>query len=111
MRKNHHGKKDRLVKRVFALCLALAVICTCLVPVFATEYKDVVDSGEEEIAGFGGDEAAGFGDDFPAVDDGEPREVYDEGEAAGFGEDEVATRPVEGGEDNLEGGPNVKETE
>lgn len=111
MRKNHHGKKDRLVKRVFALCLALAVICTCLVPVFATEYKDVVDSGEEEIAGFGGDEAAGFGDDFPAVDDGEPREVYDEGEAAGFGGDEVATRPVEGGEDNLDGGPNVKETE
>lgn len=110
MRKNHHGKKDRLVKRVFALCLALAVICTCLVPVFATEYKDVVDSGEEEIASFGGDEAAGFGDDFPAVDDGEPREVYDEGEAAGFGGDE-ATRPVEGGEDNLDGGPNVKETE
>lgn len=102
MRKNHHGKKDRLVKRVFALCLALAVICTCLVPVFATEYKDVVDSGEEEIAG--------FGDDFPAVDDGEPREVYDESEAAGFGEDEAA-RPVEGGEDNLDGGPNVKETE
>ena len=111
MRKNHHGKKDRLVKRVFALCLALAVICTCLVPVFATEYKEVVDSGNEEVAGFGGDEAAGFGDDFPAVDDGEPREVYDEGEAAGFGEDEVATRPVEGGEDNLDGGPNVKETE
>ena len=111
MRKNHHRKKDRLVKRVFALCLALAVICTCLVPVFATEYKDVVDSGEEEIAGFGGDEAAGFGDDFPAVDDGEPREVYDEGEAAGFGGDEVATRPVEGGEDNLDGSPNVKETE
>lgn len=102
MRKNHHGKKDRLVKRVFALCLALAVICTCLVPVFATEYKDVVDSGEEEIAGFGGD--------FPAVDDGEPREVYDEGEAAGFGGDEAA-RPVEGGEDNLDGGPSVKETE
>lgn len=111
MRKNHHGKKDRLVKRVFALCLALAVICTCLVPVFATEYKEVVDSGNEEVAGFGGDEAAGFGDDFPAVDDGEPREVYDDSEAAGFGEDEVATRPVEGGEDNLDGGPNVKETE
>lgn len=124
MRKNHHGKKDRLVKRVFALCLALAVICTCLVPVFATEYKDVVDSGNEEVAGFGGDEAAGFGDDFPAVDDGEPREVYDDSEAAGFGEDEVATRPVEGGEeevsrpvddeggeDNLDGGPSVKETE
>lgn len=108
MRKNHHGKKDRLVKRVFALCLALAVICTCLVPVFATEYKEVVDSG---------DEVAGFGGDFPAVDDGEaagfgePREVYDDSEAAGFGEDEVATRPVEGGEDNLDGGPNVKETE
>ena len=119
MRKNHHGKKDRLVKRVFALCLALAVICTCLVPVFATEYEDIVDSGNEEVAGFGGDEAAGFG---------EPREVYDDseaagfgeeeatrpvdgGEAAGFGEDEVATRPVEGGEDNLDGGPSVKETE
>lgn len=93
MRKNHHGKKDRLVKRVFALCLALAVICTCLVPVFATEYKDVVDSGEEEIAGFGGDEAA-----------------YPDDEVAGFGGDEAA-RPVEGGEDNLDGGPNVKETE
>ena len=126
MRKNHHGKKDRLVKRVFALCLALAVICTCLVPVFATEglidpqvHQEAsrpVDDGEasypdDECAGFGGDEAAGFGDDFPAVDDGEPREVYDEGEAAGFGEDEVATRPVEGGEDNLDGGPSVKETE
>lgn len=117
MRKNHHEKKDRLVKRVFALCLALAVICTCLVPVFATEglidpqvnqeASRPVDDGEasypdDEFAGFGGDEAAGFG---------EPREVYDEGEAAGFGEDEVATRPVEGGEDNLDGGPSVKETE
>lgn len=126
MRKNHHGKKDRLVKRVFALCLALAVICTCLVPVFATEglidpqvnqeaSRPVDDSEasypDDEVAGFGGDEAAGFGDDFPAVDDGEPREVYDDSEAAGFGEDEVATRPVEGGEDNLDGGPNVKETE
>lgn len=126
MRKNHHGKKDRLVKRVFALCLALAVICTCLVPVFATEglidpqvnqeASRPVDDGEasypdDEVAGFGGDEAAGFGDDFPAVDDGEPREVYDDSEAAGFGGDEVATRPVEGGEDNLDGGPSVKETE
>lgn len=110
MRKNHHGKKDRLVKRVFALCLALAVICTCLVPVFATDYKEVVDSGSEEAA-YPDDEFAGFGDDFPAVDDGEPREVYDDSEAAGFGEDEVATRPVEGGEDNLDGGPSVKETE
>lgn len=125
MRKNHHGKKDRLVKRVFALCLALAVICTCLVPVFATEGLidpqvnqeafQPVDDGEasypdDEVAGFGGDEAAGFGDDFPAVDDGEPREVYDEGEAAGFGEEE-ASRPVEGGEDNLDGGPTVTDSE
>ena len=91
MRKNHHGKKDRLVKRVFALCLALAVICTCLVPVFATEASGIlqpeqeasrpVEGGEEEVVGFGGDEEiAGFGDDFPAVDDGEPREVYDDSE-------------------------------
>ena len=125
MRKNHHGKKDRLVKRVFALCLALAVICTCLVPVFATDYKEVVDSGSEEaaypddeFAGFGGDEAAypedeaaGLDGDFPAVDDSDWPAV-DDGEAAGFGEDE-ATRPVEGegGEDNLDGGPNVQETE
>lgn len=117
MRKNHHGKKDRLVKRVFALCLALAVICTCLVPVFATEglidpqvnqeASRPVDDGkasypDDEFAGFGGDEAAGFG---------EPREVYDDSEAAGFGEDEVATRPVEGGEDNLDGGPTVTDSE
>lgn len=110
MRKNHHGKKDRLVKRVFALCLALAVICTCLVPVFATEGLSDLQV-EKELPGTSEDEAAGFGDDFPAVDDGEPREVYDDSEAAGFGEDEVATRPVEGGEDNLDGGPSVKETE
>lgn len=109
MRKNHHGKKDRLVKRVFALCLALAVICTCLVPVFATEGLSDLQV-EKELPGTSEEEAAGFGDDFPAVDDGEPREVYDEGEAAGFGEEE-ASRPVEGGEDNLDGGPNVKETE
>ena len=110
MRKNHHGKKDRLVKRVFALCLALAVICTCLVPVFATEGLSDLQV-EKELPGTSEEEAAGFGDDFPAVDDGEPREVYDDSEAAGFGEDEVASRPVEGGEDNLDGGPNVKETE
>jgi pilin len=110
VRKNHHGKKDRLVKRVFALCLALAVICTCLVPVFATEGLSDLQV-EKELPGTSEEEAAGFGDDFPAVDDGEPREVYDDSEAAGFGEDEVATRPVEGGEDNLDGGPNVKETE
>lgn len=109
MRKNHHGKKDRLVKRVFALCLALAVICTCLVPVFATEGLSDLQV-EKELPVTSEEEAAGFGDDFPAVDDGEPREVYDDSEAAGFGEEE-ASRPVEGGEDNLDGGPNVKETE
>lgn len=111
MRKNHHGKKDRLVKRVFALCLALAVICTCLVPVFATEglidpqvnqeASRPVDDGE---ASYPDDEFAGFGEE-------EAARPVDGGEAAGFGEDEVATRPVEGGEDNLDGGPNVKETE
>lgn len=107
MRKNHHGKKDRLVKRVFALCLALAVICTCLVPVFATEYKEVVDSGDE-AAGFGGDEAAGFGEEEASrpVEGGED-------EIAGFGGEE-ATRPVEGegGEDNPgDGGPTVQDSE
>lgn len=111
MRKNHHGKKDRLVKRVFALCLALAVICTCLVPVFATEglidpqinqeASRPVDDGE---ASYPDDEFAGFGEE-------EATRPVDGGEAAGFGGDEVATRPVEGGEDNLEGGPTVKETE
>ena len=93
MRKNHHGKKDRLVKRVFALCLALAVICTCLVPVFATE--GLIDPQVNQEAS-------------RPVDDGEAS--YPDDEVAGFGEEE-ATRPVEGGEDNLEGGPNVKETE
>ena len=105
MRKNHHGKKDKLVKRVFALCLALAVICTCLVPVFATEglidpqlnqeASRPVEGGEDEIAGFGGEEAT---------------RPVDDGEIAGFGGEE-ATRPVEGGEDNLDGGPTVQETE
>lgn len=110
MRKNHHGKKDRLVKRVFALCLALAVICTCLVPVFATEglidpqvHQEAsrpVDDGE---ASYPDDEFAGFGEE-------EATRPVDGGEAAGFGEEE-ASRPVEGGEDNLDGGPSVKETE
>lgn len=111
MRKNHHGKKDRLVKRVFALCLALAVICTCLVPVFATEGLSDLQV-EKELPGTSEEEAAGFGDDFPAVDDGEPREVYDDSEAAGFGEEE-ASRPAEGegGEDNPGEGGTVKETE
>lgn len=96
MRKNHHGKKDRLVKRVFALCLALAVICTCLVPVFATE--GLIDPQVHQEAS-------------RPVDDGVAS--YPDDEFAGFGEEE-ATRPVdggEGGEDNLDGGPNVKETE
>ena len=99
------------MKRVFALCLALAVICTCLVPVFATEglidpqvnqeASRPVDDGE---ASYPDDEFAGFGEE-------EATRPVDDGEAAGFGGDEVATRPVEGGEDNLDGGPNVKETE
>lgn len=111
MRKNHHGKKDRLVKRVFALCLALAVICTCLVPVFATEglsdpqvnqeASRPVDDGE---ASYPDDEFAGFGEE-------EATRPVDGGEAAGFGGDEVATRPVEGGEDNLDGGPTVTDSE
>lgn len=112
MRKNHHGKKDRLVKRIFALCLALAVICTCLVPVFATEglidpqvnqeASRPVDDGE---ASYPDDEFAGFGEE-------EATRPVDGGEAAGFGEEE-ATRPAEGegGEDNPGEGGTVKETE
>ena len=107
MRKNHHGKKDRLVKRVFALCLALAVICTCLVPVFATE--GLIDPQVNQEAS-------------RPVDDGVAS--YPDDEVAGFGGDEVATRPVEGGEeeatrpaegeggeDNLDGGPTVQDSE
>lgn len=111
MRKNHHGKKDRLVKRVFALCLALAVICTCLVPVFATEglidpqvNQEASRPVDDGVASYPDDECAGFGEE-------EAIRPVDGGEAAGFGEDEVASRPVEGGEDNLDGGPSVKETE
>ena len=37
MRNNHDKKNHKLAKRTFALCLALAVICSCLLPVFATE--------------------------------------------------------------------------
>ena len=110
MRKNHHGKKDRLVKRVFALCLALAVICTCLVPVFATEglidpqvHQEASRPVDDGVASYPDDEFAGFGEE-------EATRPVDGGEAAGFGEEE-ASRPVEGGEDNLEGGPTVKETE
>ena len=103
MRKNHHGKKDRLVKRVFALCLALAVICTCLVPVFATEglidpqvHQEASRPVDDGVASYPDDEFAGFGEE-------EATRPVDGGE--------VAARPVEGGEDNLDGGPNVKETE
>lgn len=112
MRKNHHGKKDRLVKRVFALCLALAVICTCLVPVFATEglidpqvNQEASRPVDDSEASYPDDEVAGFGEE-------EATRPVDGGEAAGFGEEEVS-RPVddEGGEDNLDGGPSVKETE
>lgn len=112
MRKNHHGKKDRLVKRVFALCLALAVICTCLVPVFATEglidpqvNQEASRPVDDGVASYPDDEFAGFGEE-------EATRPVDGGEAAGFGEEE-ASRPAEGegGEDNLDGGPNVKETE
>lgn len=112
MRKNHHEKKDRLVKRVFALCLALAVICTCLVPVFATEglidpqvNQEASRPVDDSEASYPDDEVAGFGEE-------EATRPVDGGEAAGFGEEEVS-RPVddEGGEDNLDGGPSVKETE
>ena len=124
MRKNHHGKKDRLVKRVFALCLALAVICTCLVPVFATEglidpqvNQEASRPVDDGVASYPDDEVAGFGEE-------EATRPVDGGEVAGFGGDEVATRPVEGGEeeatrpaegeggeDNLDGGPTVQDSE
>lgn len=112
MRKNHHGKKDRLVKRVFALCLALAVICTCLVPVFATEglidpqvHQEATRPVDDGEASYPDDEVASFGEE-------EATRPVDGGEAAGFGEEE-ATRPAEGegGEDNLDGGPNVQDSE
>ena len=127
MRKNHHGKKDRLVKRVFALCLALAVICTCLVPVFATEYEDIVGSGNEEAAGFGGDEAAypdGNEAAYPdgneaAYPDGNEAAYPDGNEAAGFDGgfpavdegDFPAVDDGEGGEDNPGKGGTVKDSE
>ena len=97
MRNNHDKKTHKLGKRTIALCLALAVICTCLVPVFATEglsspqleqeVSRSAEGGEDEAAGFGGDEAAGFGGD-------------------------EAARPVEGdGENPGEGGPTVTDSE
>lgn len=110
MRKNHHGKKDRLVKRVFALCLALAVnlhlpcagVATegLIDPQVNQEASRPVDDGE---ASYPDDEFAGFGEE-------EATRPVDGGEAAGFGEEE-ASRPVEGGEDNLDGGPTVTDSE
>ena len=97
MRNNHDKKTHKLGKRTIALCLALAVICTCLVPVFATEGLSDPQPEQEvsRSAEGGGDEAAGFGGD----------------EAAGFGGDEAA-RPVEGdGENPGEGGPTVTDSE
>lgn len=106
MRKNHHGKKDRLVKRVFALGLALAVICTCLVPVFATEglidpqvNQEVSRPVDDGVASYPDDEFAGFGEE-------EATRPVEGGE-------EEASRPAEGegGEDNPGEGGTVKETE
>lgn len=111
MRKNHHGKKDRLVKRVFALCLALAVICTCLVPVFATEGLIDPQVNQEASRPVDDGEASYPDDEFAVFGEEEATRPVDGGEAAGFGEDEVATRPVEGGEDNLDGGPTVTDSE
>ena len=73
MRNNHDKKTHKLGKRTIALCLALAVICTCLVPVFATE--GLIDPQVNQEA-------------FRPVDDGEAS--YPDDEFAGFGEEEAA---------------------
>lgn len=110
MRKNHHGKKDRLVKRVFALCLALAVICTCLVPVFATEASSSLQVNQEASRPVEDGEAT-----YPDGDEAtypEDEATYPDDEFAGFGEEE-ATRPVEGegGESSSSEGGTVKDSE
>ena len=121
MRNNHDKKTHKLGKRTIALCLALAVICTCLVPVFATEglsspqleqeVSRSAEGGEDEAAGFGGDEATGFGGDEAAGFGGDEAAGFGGDEAAGFGGDEAA-RPVEGdGENPGEGGPTVTDSE
>ena len=121
MRNNHDKKTHKLGKRTIALCLALAVICTCLVPVFATEglsdpqpeqeVSRSAEGGGDEAAGFGGDEAAGFGGDEAAGFGGDEAAGFGGDEAAGFGGDEAA-RPVEGdGENPGEGGPTVTDSE
>ena len=129
MRNNHDKKTHKLGKRTIALCLALAVICTCLVPVFATEglsspqleqeVSRSAEGGGDEAAGFGGDEAAGFGGDEAAGFGGDEAAGFGGDEAAGFGGDEAAgfggdeaARPVEGdGENPGEGGPTVTDSE
>ena len=129
MRNNHDKKTHKLGKRTIALCLALAVICTCLVPVFATEglsgpqpeqeVSRSAEGGEDEAAGFGGDEAAGFGGDEAAGFGGDEAAGFGGDEAAGFGGDEAAgfggdeaARPVEGdGENPGEGGHTVTDSE
>ena len=100
MRNNHDKKTHKLGKRTIALCLALAVICTCLVPVFATEglsspqleqeVSRSAEGGEDEAAGFGEDEAAGFGEDEAAGFGGDEAAGFGGDEAAGFGGDEAA---------------------
>lgn len=126
MRKNHHGKKDRLVKRVFALCLALAVICTCLVPVFATEglidpqvHQEASRPVDDGVASYPDDEAAGFGGDEVAYPDGNEAAYPDGNEAAGLdggfpavdeGDFPAVDDGESGGENPGEGGT-VKETE
>lgn len=53
MRNNHDKKNHKLAKRTFALCLALAVICSCLLPVFATEGGLVASWNEAAASGDG----------------------------------------------------------
>lgn len=110
MRKNHHGKKDRLVKRVFALCLALAVICTCLVPVFATEdlsdlqvEKELPGTSEEEATrpaeGEGGEDNPGEGGTVKetewgtVIDYGTSTDTSSSTETQWSGEDDVVEKP------------------
>ena len=116
MRNNHDKKTHKLGKRTIALCLALAVICTCLVPVFATEglsspqleqeVSRSAEGGEDEAAGFGGDEAArpvegdgeNPGEGGPTVTDSEWGTVIEYGtdsstETQWSGEDDVVTKP------------------
>lgn len=68
MRNKHHRTSHKLGKRAFALCLALAVICSCLVPVFATGGIATMDGGFVMDEGFGvGGDDAGFAVDTQEV--------------------------------------------